>query len=252
MYPTDLSDSQWKVIEQILNDQRKRKYNLRSILNAIFYLCRSGCQWRMLPKEYPPYNSCFYYYRKWKRDGTWVKLNTALNRHIRKASGREADPSVGIIDSQSIKNSERGVVDKGFDGNKKIKGRKRQLVVDTLGLILAVAVHPANMNDGYASPAVFRALAQMGYTRLRTILADSAYRGRLEQWGQILWGWTLQIVSKPKKTKSFQVIPMRWKVERTISWLMWFRRLSRDFECELDSSETQLYIANIYRCAKKI
>ena len=136
MYPTDLTDSQWEVMKLLLNDTRKRKYPLRDILNALFYLNRTGCQWPMLPKDFPPFQLCFYYYRKWTVTGLWLKINTLLNRMVRKKKRRKPSPSVGIIDSQSIKNSERGVVDKGFDGNKRIKGRKPHLVADTLGLIL--------------------------------------------------------------------------------------------------------------------
>ena len=182
MYPTDLTDSQWEVIEEILNDQRKRKYALRSIINAILYLNRSGCQWRMLPKDYPPYGSCFYYYRKWTRDGTWVRINTSLNRKVRKRAGRKPSPSVGVIDSQSVKNSERGVIDKGFDGYKKIQGRKRHIVIDTLGLILAAVVHPANIHDSKKALAVSERLKKMRYRRLKIILADQAYAGPLVSW----------------------------------------------------------------------
>ena len=251
MYPSDLTDSQWEVIEEILNDQRKRKYNLRDILNAIFYLNRSGCQWRMLPKEYPPFNLCFYYYQKWMRNGTWIRINTSLVRQVRKKEKRKPSPSVGVIDSQSIKNSERGVIDKGFDGHKRIMGRKRHIVVDTLGLVLVAVVHAANIHDSKAAVWVLERLKAMRYKRMKIILADQAYTGSLENWVKTICRWTLKII-ETCKGNNFQVVPMRWKVERTISWLMWARRLSRDFECEVLSSETQVYIANIYRCLRKI
>ena len=246
-----MTDSQWEVIEEILGDQRKRKYSLRQILNALFYLNRSGCQWRMIPKEYPPYGICFYYYRKWSRDKTWERLNQALNRLVRLQAGRKSSPSVGVIDAQSVKNSERGVIDKGFDGNKKIQGRKRHIVIDTLGLILVAVVHPANIHDSKGAYGVLSRLKEMNYRRMKMILADQGYRGCLSIWVEQHCKWLLKIV-KPVPEDRFSVIPMRWKVERTFSWLMWQRRLSRDFECMLDSAENQIYIANIYRCLRKI
>ena len=252
MYPTDLTDSRWEVIKSLLNDQRKRKYSLREIFNGIFYINKSGCQWRMLPKEYPPYSLCFYYYRKWTKDGTWKKLNTRLVRLLRTKSKRKSSPSVGIIDSQSIKNSERGVIDKGFDGNKWIQGRKRHIVTDTLGNILSAIVHPANYHDSKGAYPVLKELKKMNFKRLHTILADQAYRGKLVKWAKEQLEWNLKVVHSETSDEGFKTLPTRWIVERTISWLMWSRRLSKDFEAELDSAESQVYIANLYRCLSKI
>lgn len=258
MYPTDLTDSQWEVMESLLSDQRKRKYSLRSIFNALFYLNKAGCQCgappgRMLPKEYPPFRSVHYYFRKWSKDGTWLRLNQALNRSHRQALGREASPSVGLLDAQSVKKSEWGLSFKGFDGHKHVNGIKRQLIVDTLGLVMAVKVHPANQHDSKAAKAVIETLASQGYERMQKLLADQGYKGPLGDWLAQLWAWTLEIVVAVKGISlAFQVVPQRWKVERTISWLQWQRRLVKDYEAETDSSEAFVYLFNIRRVLTKI
>ena len=254
MYPTDLTDSQWEVMQDILNDQRKRKYFLRDILNGIFYLKRTGCQWRMIPKEYPPFLSCFYYFRKWTKDGTWASINKSLVELFRVKKGREASPSVGMIDSQTVKSSEWGVPDKGFDGGKWIKGRKRHIVVDTLGCILAVVVHNARVHDSKGAVFVLKELFSQKYNRLFKIIADSAYRGIIHTIAAILYGWMIEVftVDKIEGLKNeFKVIPQRWKVERTFAWCNWDRRLSKDYECETDSAAAFVYISNIHRLIKK-
>ena len=179
MYPTDLTDSAWQVIDQILADKRKRKYSLRAIFNALLYVTKMGCQWRQMPNDLPPWLVCYYYFwigppKRWRNEGKWERLNKTLVERRRQKANRHASPSVGVIDSQSVKNSEWGVVLKGFDGNKKVQGRKRHLVVDTLGLVLVV-VHAANQHDSPAARAVLSSLARQGYERLTKILADSAY-----------------------------------------------------------------------------
>lgn len=179
MYPTDLTDSAWQVIEEILSDKRKRKYSLKSIFNALLYVTKTGCQWRQLSNDLPPWPICYYYFWKWRNDGTRLRLNKALVEKRRLKAERKASASVGIIDSQSIKNSKWGVVPKGFDGNKKIQGRQRHIVVDTLGLILVVVVHAANQHDSPAAKIVLSRLMEQGYDRLSKILADSAYGKQL-------------------------------------------------------------------------
>lgn len=250
MYSTDLTDSQWEVMEDILDDQRKRKYSLREIINGILYLNKTGCQWRLLPNEYPPYRSCFYYFRKWIREGIWQKINKGLNELFRVKNGRNSSPSIGIIDSQSVKSSEWGVPEKGVDGFKKVKGRKRHIVVDSLGCILAVVVHAANIHDSKGAVLLFKELSEQKYYRIITILADAAYRGEIKTIASLLYGWLIQVFTI-SDSKEFKVIPQRWKVERNFAWCNWDRRLSKDYECETDSAAAFVYISNIHRLIRK-
>jgi putative transposase len=248
MYPTDLTDSQWEVIQHFLPVQRKRKYSLRLVVNATLYILKTGCQWRMLPKEYPPYQVVYYYFRSWALTGKWEELNRQLNRLYRLKHGRKSSPSVAIVDSQTVKNSERGLSDTGFDGHKRIKGRKRHLAVDTLGLVLAVSLTAANVHDSKAAFGLFANLARQEYERLERVLADSAYRGSLQNWSYGQLGWKVEIATAVKgNQKAFEISPQRWKVERTISWLQWSRRLAKDYEANLDSAAAFVYLNNINR-----
>ena len=249
MYPTDLTDSAWQVIGQTLADKRKRKYSLRAIFNALLYVTKTGCQWRQMPNDLPPWPLCYYYFWKWRNDGTWARLNKALVERRRIKAHRQPSPSLGVIDSQSVKNSEWGVVPKGFDGNKKVQGRKRHIVVDTLGLVLVVVVHAANQHDSPAARAVLTSLAQQGYDRLSKILADNAYGKNLAEWAAKSFAFILEVV-KVSELAGFQVVPMRWKVERTFSWMNWSRRLSKDYECGCTSHESFVYLSNINRMLK--
>ena len=250
MYSTDLTDSQWEVIQDILNDQRKRKYSLRSILNGIFYLLKSGCQWRLLPKEYPPFQSCYYYFRKWKRLGIWELINKAIVELYRIKQNRAASPSIGIIDSQSVKCSEWGVVEKGFDGKKRIQGRKRHIIIDSLGCLLTVVCHKANQHDSKGGLLVLEQLFKQYYRRIVKIIADQAYKGDIHDVAATKYGWMIDNVELPRG-KKFKVIPQRWKVERNFAWMNWDRRLSKDFECDTSSSQAMIYISNIYRLIRK-
>lgn len=252
MYPTNITDSQWEVIVSFFDVQRKRKYPLRNIVNAIFYLTRSGVQWRMLPKDLPPYGIVHYYFRKWQRSGLWERINRHLVRRFRRMKKRKPSPSVGIIDSQSVKNRERGLPDKGFDGNKKVNGRKRHIVIDSLGLILAVLVGPANEFDGKAAKALLKRLYKCRFKRMKIIIGDGAYRFLGEHLLEN-FKWILQIVKLDEALKgTFRVLPQRWKAERTISWVMWFRRLSLDYEAYPHTSETFVLLANIQIILKKL
>ncbi|MGF7218511.1 transposase [Spirosoma lacussanchae] len=254
MYPTDLTDSACgsppgQVIEEILADKRKRKYSLRAVLNALLYLTKTGCQWRLLPNDLPPWPLCYYYFWKWRNDGRWEKLNKALIERRRKKAGRAACPSVGIIDSQSVKCSQWGVVPKGYDGHKHVNGRKRHIVVDTLGLVVVVVVHAANQHDSPAARAVLTRLADQGYGRMSKILADSAYGKKLARWLKKTFSLILEVV-KVSELAGFHVVPMRWKVERTFAWMNWSRRLSKDYECGVSSHESFVYLSNINRMLK--
>ena len=210
MYPTDLTDSAWQVIDQTLADKRKRKYSLRAIFNALLYVTKTGCQWRQMPNDLPPWPLCYYYFWKWRNDGTWARLNKALVERRRIKAHRQPSPSLGVIDSQSVKNSEWGVVPKGFDGNKKVQGRKRHIVVDTLGLVLVVVVHAANQHDSPAARAVLTSLAQQGYERLSKILADSAYGKNLAEWAAKSFAFILEVV-KVSELAGFQWCPCAGK-----------------------------------------
>ena len=254
MYSTDVTDFQWQVIEGQLHNLRKRKYSLREVLNVLLYLTKTGLQWRMLPNDLPPFPVVYYYFKKWKLDGTIKRINQLLVRKYRvEKQGRKGSPSVGIMDSQSVKNSEWGVHEKGFDGNKKVKGRKRNILVDTFGFLLVVSVHAANINDGIGARNLLHILKKQGYERIKRVLGDKAYTGGgLVKWALQTFGWSVEISPGLKSLNvGFEPIPQRWKVERSISWLLWERRLSRDYEETIESAETFVYLANIRRLIRK-
>ena len=210
MYETDLTDFQWQVIQEILPDTRRRKHSLRLIVNALLYLTKSGCQWRLLPHEFPPFPLVYYYFRRWQADGRWVGLNQArVRRHRQRAApSRQSSPSGAILDAQSIKCSERGVLDKGFDGHKKIQGRKCQLLVDTGGLLLAAHVGPAHENDRVGGKEALKKLAQQGFERLGLVLADAGYDGQpLAHWSRDHCGWRLAPGNGPRARGQRRLYP---------------------------------------------
>ena len=193
-YPTNLTDKQWQVIEKILDSKnRKRKHSLREIFNAICYLLKTGCQWRMLPNDFAPWNTVYFYYSKWKNEGLIEELNEVLRNYIRKKAGKENSPSIGIIDSRSVKTTRLGGRDRGIDGGKKVKGRKQHIITDTMGLLLAVVVHAANIHDSQSAFTVIEEL-KYRFSRLRKIVADGGYRGDLVEKVKQAFGWTLQVV----------------------------------------------------------
>jgi len=229
-YPSDLTESQWQVIEKIVDpNQRKRKYFLHEIMNALLYIAKSGIQWRMLPKEYPPWESVYYYFRKWKRDGLIEETHDILVEKIRIRIGKKPTPSVGIVDSQSVKSCNLCEGDIGFDGGKKIKGRKRHIVVDTLGMVMIIVIHAANIHDSIGAKEVMRALKDKYLSGIQKIFADGGYIGDLAEWVRIQFGWTLEII-KRNEAHTFKVLPKRWIVERTFAWLSFHRRMSKDYE----------------------
>jgi len=243
-YPTDITDSQWKTILAILRDNRKRKYSLRDIFDGIFYLLKTGCQWRMLPVNFPPWKSVYYYFTKWKNDGTIELIHELLRDMIRIKAGRNESPSVALIDSQSVKTTRNGGECRGIDGGKKTKGRKRHIIVDTMGLLLAVVVHAANEHDSKSAPKVIQELKSR-FHRLIKIIADGGYRGELIEKTQQKFGWVLEVVLRKDSNKKFEVLPKRWVVERTFAWFESYRRLSKDFEYHTETSQTMIQLAMI-------
>jgi putative transposase len=243
-YPTDLTDAQYDAILQIMNDNRKRKHSLREIWNAILYLHKTGCQWRMLPHSFPKWQTVYYYLVKWTWDGTIEQINDVLREQTRLRAGREVSPCVALIDSQSVKTTRVGGLDRGFDGGKNVKGRKRHLVTDSGGLLLSAVSHTAKTHDSKAGLAVIETLKHR-FPRLVKIFADAGYRGELVENVKKFCGWDMEITLRSDKAKGFEVLPMRWVVERSFSWLENFRRLAKDYEYNTKMSESMVYIAFI-------
>jgi putative transposase len=245
VYPSDLTDAEWQWIEDLIPGEtgggRHRDTDMRQVVNGILYLLRSGCSWRMLPKDFPPYTTVHEYYRRWRKDGTVIRIHDALRCQVRTEAGRDPEPSAGVIDSQSVKTTEVGG-EHGYDAGKKINGRKRHLLVDTMGLVLMVVVHTANIQDRDGARLLL-AKAKGLFPRLQRIWADGGYAGKLIGWLQETCGWVLEIIKRNDTVKGFKLLPRRWVVERTFGWLGRCRRLSKDYERLPGSSEAMVYWA---------
>jgi putative transposase len=246
-YTSDLNDQEFELIAahvaQKEGSGKKRTVDIREVLNAIFYRTRTGCQWRMLPIDFPAWYHVWYYYRTWRNDGTWEHINTLLRREVRTKAGRDPEPSVGIIDSQSVATTEMGG-EKGFNPAKQVKGRKRHLMTDTLGLLLFVVVCAACIADSDGAEYIFHE-TKGRLPRLRTVLVDQGYKGWLVEFAKHWFGIMVDIVKRSPGQHEFVVQPQRWKIERTFGWLDWSRILSKEYERTTESSESNIYLASI-------
>lgn len=252
-YPSDLTDAQWQILEPLVPPARKnrggrpRDVNMRDIIDAILFVNRSGCQWDMLPHDFAPKSTVYEYFAQWREDGTWTKFLTVLRTQVRVAAGREPTPSAMCIDSQSVKTTEVGGDDRGYDGGKKINGRKRHLLVDTLGLLIAVVITSAALDDGAAAPQLLEKFAAQDFPRLQVIFGDNKYHNHhLNRWLTMHRPtWRIEVKKREPGTIGFAVLPKRWVVERTNAWNCRARRHSKDYERRVESSASMIEITNM-------
>ena len=220
------------------------------VVCAIFYVLRSGCAWRLLPNDFPKWQTVYWYFNTWRKEKLWKSINDALRVKLRKAIGKDEEPSAGIIDSQSVKTTDKGGL-KGYDAGKKTKGRKRHIIVDTLGLLLGVVVHSAGIQDRDGAKLVFEKIKGI-FSRLILIWADGGYAGKLIDWVKAQINLELKIIKRNTELKDFHILPKRWIVERTFAWFNKYRRLSKDYEYLTDTSENMLYIAMIHIMCRRL
>jgi putative transposase len=252
MYPTNLTDAQWQRIEKhIPNANRKRKHDLRQVWNALLYLVKTGCQWRMIPKEFPSWQVVYYYYNRWQQEEVYDVILEKIRIQLRVSLGQNQDASVGIIDSQTVRSANNKSL-MSIDGNKKVKGIKRHVVVDKNGWLLTVMVSVAHIHDSKAAELLMRKLKEAMWG-IKLLIGDGGYRGELIDKAKTVFNYVLQIVMRNKEEKNtFKPLPMRWVIERTFSWFDNDRRLCRNYELLFDSAESMVKLSAIKLLLNKI